>query len=137
MSKRVSYKFLARQHNLLMKLEKAMLAEHPNSAGLLNEYVCDKCKSKVTTLYGTAGVTPFKMDCLRKGCDGLMTSFFPQTKQGEGSDEPTYIWIRPDLRWLKKHRKHLQLLEHVWAGGLIIHKIKKNEQIRTGLQKVT
>jgi hypothetical protein len=103
--------------------------EVSEKAGLINEYVCQKCGGITRTINRDEGTTPFMTGCravIGAGCKGLAQSSFYRVSQNR---LPHWEWIRPTPeefeRWLKDHKQeeHREAIaEHVAQGGMVLRK---------------
>lgn len=126
MSKKVSYKKLARLHNVLMEYEKRVIEETTDPLGIGDRlgFHCYSCGNMISTVKLTHGETATNIKCNRKGCKSIMLRNDNVYKYNKELKD-TYEWWRPDLNWLKKNRDKLSLLDHIFKGGLILRKIRK------------
>lgn len=86
--------------------------------GKINQYTCQHCGGKITTIDRDDGVTPFFLSCrVTQGCRGSMNSSMYQVSQ---DIKPTHEWYKPTGKVKKIFR------EHVAMGGLLIRKVVQN-----------
>lgn len=100
-------------------------------AGLINEYVCEKCGGITRTINRDEGTTPFITGCravIGAGCKGMAQSSFYRVPQDRR--RPQWEWIKPTPeeldRWLKDHKQeeHREAIaEHVARGGMVLRKL--------------
>lgn len=107
-----------------------MLARHkdPVEPNKLNVYTCINNHS-IKTIDVDNGVTPMLLTCAI--CQGdAKSSFFNDTRPDL---EVSHEFYRPDLHFtMKKLRKSTSMLEHVLAGGLLLRKVTKKPDTKTG-----
>ena len=99
-------------------------------AGLINEYVCEKCNGITRTVNRDEGTTPFMIGCraaIGYACDGMARSSVYRVDQNR---LPAWEWIKPTPdefgRWVKDHRQEQHrgwLAEHVSNGGMLLRKL--------------
>lgn len=98
-------------------------------AGLINEYVCEKCGGITRTINRDQGTTPFMIGCravIGAGCKGMAQSSFYRVSQYR---LPAFEFIKPTPeeleQWLKDHKQEEHrgaIAEHVANGGMILRK---------------
>lgn len=99
------------------------------SAGRINEYVCEKCGKSMRTINKVAGVTPFLIQCrppLPATCDGMATSRIYRCDQ---SQRPSWEWYKPtddEIDSIADEDPEIgrQWREHVRNGGLKLRKVR-------------
>lgn len=88
-------------------------------AGKVNQYLCEQCGHRTTTINAVAGTTPFLITCRAVGgCDGMARSQFYRVDQ---QLRPDYEWYRPEGKELKKLDAPTR--DHVRLGGLVLRKL--------------
>lgn len=89
--------------------------------GQINQYHCNVCGKKITTIDRDDGTTPMFLSCYHTGmvCAGTMRSSFYQVDQ---TLVPNYEWVKPT----EKVPKHFR--DYVKRGGLMLRKIEANRE---------
>lgn len=91
----------------------------PADPNRTNCYTCH-CGHVMKTIDINYGVTPMFMAC--EHCGGQSVSSF--YKDIHPDLAPTHEWFVPTLQEIKKYRRNLGMLDHIFNGGLEIRKIK-------------
>lgn len=86
------------------------------SAGKVNQYVCEKCRAVHGTILLNTGVTPFLIGCKNDGCGGMAQSRMYNLPSGQVGCG--WAWYRPTIKEFNRLTAGEQ--EHVLSGGLIL-----------------
>ncbi len=96
------------------------------SAGKINEYVCEKCGKPTRTINAVDGVTPFMIRCrpaIPGTCDGMAQSSLYRVEQ---QSRPMFEWYRPDDAELAAIEDEVEAQwwrDHVNNGGLKMRRV--------------
>ena len=119
---RISQREVKRQYAQLEKLCEKHKEEFEERVGAKNVYTCEKGHT-TTTIDADGGTTPFMHTCHE--CGGIARSSF-YNHPLKDKFEPVEEWYRPSLEECMKYRDQPGLLDHIFQGGLITRKIKKD-----------
>lgn len=88
-------------------------------AGRANQYLCEECGQRTTTINAVDGTTPFMIRCRGTiGCKGTALSQLYRVSQDL---LPRYEWYKPDGAEIETLDR--ATLEHVARGGLLLRRL--------------
>lgn len=89
--------------------------------GMVNVYVCKKCKTFYPIILLDDGITTFLIACKRKDCDGECHSTMYSFDWIWPKLTIDHAFFRPTMKWIRRQQKDHQhsIIQHCRGGGLI------------------
>lgn len=84
-----------------------------------NCYTCNTCGHIIKTIDRHEGVTPFMIACdvcKNRSISSMYRNTHPDL-------EPIYEWVVPTIKEIKKYKKNVGMLDHIFNGGLELKRI--------------